>query len=327
MQLNWVCYIQPNSSSVNLKDRHRNAALRRSQYIATLPDVQDGSDGLRQRVRDVVRAHPDSQRAFAERIGLDATKLSKGLTGTRRFGAAELMSIAELGNVTVNWLLNGSDDVEAVTAVPQRSARSEQWSAARPAHADSGRYQQILDAAWSLIAERGYHSVRIADVAEACGTSAAAIHYYFPGRDDLLTETLRYSVKQSFDRQVAELHSIEDAHERLLRLVEVQLPTPGLLRLDWSVWLQIWNESALRPELRELHADSYTRWHDTIARTIRAGQQQGVFVDADPEDLTMRLTALIDGLGIQVMTGRPGRTVERMHEVLRDFVSREIVRH
>lgn len=288
--------------------------------------MQETSDGLRERVREVVRSHPASQRTFAERIGLDATKLSKGLTGTRRFSAAELMSIAELGNVTVNWLINGSDDVEAVTAVPQRSARSEQWTRAWNARTDTGRYQQILDAAWRLIAERGYHAVRIADVAEACGTSAATIHYYFPGRDDLLMETLRYSVKQSFDRQVAELHSIDDAYDRLLRLVEVQLPTPGLLRLDWSIWLQIWNESALRPELRELHTDSYTRWHETIARTIRTGQQQGVFVDADPEDLTMRLTALIDGLGIQIMTGRPGRTVDRMHAALRDFVTREIVR-
>lgn len=288
--------------------------------------MQDTSDGLRERVREVVRNHPASQREFAEEIGLDATKLSKGLTGTRRFSATELTSIAELGSVTVNWLVNGGDDVEAVTAVPRRSARSERWSRARVPYSDSGRYQQILDAAWRLIAERGYHSVRIADVAEACGTSAATIHYYFPGRDDLLVETLRYSVKQSFDRQVAELHTIADAQERLLRLVEVQLPTPGLLRLDWSIWLQIWNESALRPELRELHTDSYTRWHDTIARTVRTGQQQGVFVDDDPEDLTMRLTALIDGLGIQVMTGRPGRTVERMHAVLRDFVTREIVR-
>lgn len=304
--------------------RIATVVLRLSQFDANVLTVQDTSDGLRERVREVVRNHPASQREFADRIGLDATKLSKGLTGTRRFSASELTSIAELGSVTVNWLVNGSDDVEAVTAVPRRSARSDRWSRTRAPHPDNGRYQQILDAAWRLIAERGYHSVRIADVAEACGTSAATIHYYFPGRDDLLVDTLRYSVKQSFDRQVAELHSINDAKERLLRLVEVQLPTPGLLRLDWSIWLQIWNESALRPELRELHTDSYTRWHDTIAQTIRTGQQQGVFGEDDPDDLTMRLTALIDGLGIQVMTGRPGRTVERMHTVLRDFVTREI---
>jgi AcrR family transcriptional regulator len=279
------------------------------------------AEALRERVRKVLRGYQGSQRAFADQIGLDATKLSKSLTGTRRFTPVELTRIAETGNVTVNWLINGSDDVETVAAAPQRTAR------AGAGRGDSARYQQILDAAWHLIAERGYHAVRVSDVAQACGASAATIHYYFPGRDDLLTETLRYSVKQAFDRQVAELHSIADAHERLQRLVELQLPTPGLLRLEWSIWLQVWNESALRTELQVLHSDSYTRWHETIARTISEGQQQGVFADTDPEELTMTLTALIDGLGIQVLTGRPGRSVERMRRVLHDFVEREIVRH
>lgn len=285
--------------------------------------VQNTTAELRERVRTVLQGHPDNQRDFAQRIGLDATKLSKSLSGTRRFTPAELTRIAELGNVTVNWLINGSDVAETVAAVPERTARAVDL----PETAEAGRYQQILDAAWHLIAERGYHSVRVADVAKACGTSAATIHYYFPGRDDLLTETLRYSVRLAFDRQVAELHTIDDAHERLLRLVELQLPTPGMLRLEWSIWMQVWNESALRPELRVLHSDSYNRWHDTIARTIREGQQQHVFTDTDPEELTMMLTALIDGLGIQVLTDRPGRTVDRMRQALRDFVDSEVVRH
>lgn len=286
--------------------------------------VEDMESALRDRVRDVLREHPGSQRAFAEQIGLDATKLSKSLAGTRRFTPAELTRIAETGNVTVNWLINGSDEAETVAAAPQRSAVLARTGDAR----EAGRHQQILDAAWHLIAERGYHAVRISDVAKACGISAATIHYHFPGRDDLLTEALRHSVRQAFDRQVAELHSIEDAHERLLRLVELQLPKPGLLRLEWSIWLQVWNESARNPKMGVLHSDSYTRWHDTIARTIREGQQQGVFVaDTDPEDLTVPLTALIDGLGIQVLTDRPGRSVERMRQVLHDHVNRAIVRH
>lgn len=275
---------------------------------------------LRERVREILRAHPTTQQEFAATIGLDATKLSKSLAGTRRFTPGELTNIAEVGNVTVNWLLNGSDEAETVAAAPGRSARQVDV----PGLAESGRYRQILEAAWRLIAVRGYHSVRISDVAAACGTSAATIHYYFPGREDLLTESLRFSVKQAFDRQVAELHTIEGATERLLRLVELQLPTPGHLREEWSIWLQVWNESSLRPGIQSLHSEAYTRWHDTVARTVRDGQQQGVFAAVDPEDFTVRLTALVDGLGIQVLTGRSGRSVERMRHVLREFVCTEL---
>ena len=284
--------------------------------MGTVCGVSD--DELVERVRSAVRRFPENQRVLAERIGLDSTKLSKGLNGTRRFTPEELTRIADASGVTVNWLINGADDVETVASAPQRTAARD------PERSD--RYHQILDAAWHMIAERGYHSVRVADVAQACGTSAATIHYHFPGRDDLLTEALRHSVKQAFDRQVAELHVIEDAHERLLRLVELQLPSSAPLRLEWSIWLQVWNESALNPELRALHSDSYSRWHDTIARTIRQGQQQGVFADTDADELTMHLTALIDGLGIQVITERPGRSAELMRRVLHDFVEKEIVR-
>ncbi|MFD9960666.1 TetR family transcriptional regulator C-terminal domain-containing protein [Amycolatopsis sp. NPDC058986] len=282
----------------------------------------DETDELRARVRELVRSMPGAQREFAAAIGLDETKLSKALTGTRRFSPHELVRVAEYCGVTVNWLLNGSDDAKTVTAVPSPAA----GSASDPEHlTQSEPRRRILETAWQLIAERGYHRVRIADIAKACGTSTATIHYHFPSKTEVLNEALRRNVKLAFDRQVAELHTIDDAHERLLRLVELQLPADGVLRAEWSVWLQVWNEVSLDPALRSLYTDSYDRWLRTIAMTIRTGQEQGVFRDVDPDDATTRLTALIDGLGIQVLTGRPGSTVATMRRHLNDFIAATIV--
>ena len=279
---------------------------------------------LRDRVRGLVKAMPGAQREFAAAIGLDETKLSKALNGTRRFSPHELVRVAEYCGVTVNWLLNGSDDALTVTAVPAPAAR---LVSDDPDHlAQSEPRRRILETAWALIAERGYHKVRIADIAEACGTSTAAIHYHFPSKTEVLNEALRRNVKLAFDRQVAELHSIGDAHERLHRLVELQLPTDGVLRAEWSVWLQVWNEVALDPSFRSLYHDSISRWERTIAMTIRTGCEQGVFAVTDADAATTRLTALIDGLGIQVLTGRPGSTAESMREHLHDFIESSIVK-
>ncbi|PXY19109.1 TetR/AcrR family transcriptional regulator [Prauserella muralis] len=280
------------------------------------------TDELRKRVRSLIPVRAGAQREFATAIGLDETKLSKSLKGTRRFSPHELVRIAEYSGVTVNWLLNGSDDAVTVTAVPAPTARSASAPVDGPQPEPRRR---ILETAWELIATRGYHRVRIADIAKECGTSTASIHYYFPTKDDVLNEALRRNVKLAFDRQVAELHTIDNAHERLLRLVELQLPTEGLLRDEWSVWLQVWNESALNPELRSLYWDSYDRWFRTIAMTIRSGQEQGVFRTRDPDEITTQLSALIDGLGIQVLTGKPGSSVEAMREHLKDFIDRNIV--
>lgn len=283
----------------------------------------DETAELRTRVRELIRSMPGAQREFAAAIGLDETKLSKALTGTRRFSPHELVRVAECCGVTVNWLLNGSDDAVTVTAVPAPAARS----ASNPEHhRQSEPRRRILETAWRLIAERGYHRVRIADIAKACGTSAATIHYHFPSKAEVLNEALRRNVKLAFDRQVAELHAVDDAHDRLLRLVELQLLADGVLRAEWSVWLQVWNEVSLNPKLRSLYTDSYDRWYRTIAMTIRTGQEQDAFRVADPDAATTQLTALIDGLGIQVLTGRPGSTVATMRAHLHDFIERTIVR-
>jgi AcrR family transcriptional regulator len=279
------------------------------------------TDELRKRVRELIRTMPGAQRDFANAIGLDETKLSKALSGTRRFSPHELIRVAEHCGVTVNWLLNGSDDAVTVTAVPPPTARAVgQLEQTEPR-------RRILETAWRLIAERGYHRVRIADIAEACGTSTAAIHYHFPTKDDVLNEALRYTVKLAFDRQVAELHTIDGAHERLLRLIELQLPAEGQLRAEWSVWLQVWNESAVNPAMRSLYWDSYDRWYRTVAMTVRTGQEQHVFRELDAEQVTAQLTAMIDGLGIQVLTCRPGSSVATMRELLHDFIERHILKH
>ncbi|MGH3435786.1 MAG: TetR family transcriptional regulator C-terminal domain-containing protein [Sciscionella sp.] len=281
------------------------------------------SDELRERVRELIRAMPEAQREFASAIGLDETKLSKAVAGKRRFSPHELVRVAGHCGVTVNWLLNGSDEASTVSAVPMSTTRS---MASRQGKPSAPARQRILETAWDLIAERGYHSVRVADIATACDTSIASINHHFPTKGDLLNEALRRNVKLAFDRQVAELHAIENAHERLLRLVELQLPTDGLLRAEWSVWLQVWNESALNPSMRSLYWDSYNRWYRTIAMTIESGQRQGVFRRVDPDQAAAQLTAIIDGLGIQVLTGKPGSSVSAMRRHLHDFIGRNIAR-
>ncbi|MDQ0846059.1 XRE family transcriptional regulator [Streptomyces sp. V1I6] len=59
------------------------------------------------RVRRVMEAASVSQAAFAERVRLTPDKLSKSLTGVRRFTSLDLALIAEAGGTTVDWLLTG----------------------------------------------------------------------------------------------------------------------------------------------------------------------------------------------------------------------------
>lgn len=68
------------------------------------------------RVREVIAAADMTQGEFAAAIDLDAPKLSKSLGGARRFTSSDYAKIAEIGRVTVDWLLTGDEPTLAVAA-------------------------------------------------------------------------------------------------------------------------------------------------------------------------------------------------------------------
>lgn len=187
------------------------------------------------------------------------------------------------------------------------------------------RRAAILDAAWRLVAARGYRQVRVQDIARVAGTSTGTVHYYFPGKDDVLREALRYSVDQAFERQGAKLRQIRDAHKCLLALIELQLPAGGQIRDEWSIWLQFWSESCINPDLRPVHNGFYERWIETVVRIVRRGQRQGVFGAADAMEFARLFTSATDGAAIKVLTGAPDMTVDIMRDMLVTMVERELL--
>ncbi|MEJ2869296.1 TetR/AcrR family transcriptional regulator [Actinomycetospora sp. OC33-EN08] len=268
-------------------------------------------DAVRRRVRAAVDA-AGSRRRVATAVGLDETKLSKSLAGRRRFAADELGRIADHTGVELTWLLRGDGD-GPVTAGTDLIAR-------RPDPDDARK--RILDAAWTLIARRGYHRVRIADVAEAAGTSTGGVHYHFADKDALLDEALRHNVELAHDRQARALAAIADPVERLETLLDLQMPDGPVLEPEWSIWMQVWVEAVTEPRHRDLYARGQDRWFRTVLMTLEAGAEAGVFRGGDQTVRARQLTALVDGLGVGVMTG--ASTAADMRAALHDFVAHAI---
>jgi AcrR family transcriptional regulator len=249
------------------------------------------------RVRQVIDEAGCSQREFARRVVMDPSKLSRSLGGTRRFTVAELARIADAGRVDAGWLLG--------TTAPGEPADTP-GPAARAAPPEGGRPLQIMRETVRLIAEHGFHSVRVADIAAACDTSTAAIHYHFPGRAELLEAAVRWCMDEDTVRRAARLAEADDAHEELRQLIDLQVPDTTQQRHQWLVWMDLWSEAARSTAIGRLHAEFYREWRRTVAEVIRRGIGQGVFREVDPEFSALRLTALIDGLATQVLATAPG---------------------
>ncbi|MFB7300052.1 TetR family transcriptional regulator C-terminal domain-containing protein [Streptomyces rubiginosohelvolus] len=293
-------------------------------------------DEVAARVRQVIDAAGVSAREFARRIVIDPSKLSRSLNGTRRFTAAELARIADIGAVDVGWLL-GSAAGAAAGADTDAAGRTASGAAAAPSPVRSpsaprppvpspegGRPLQIVRETVRLIAGRGFHAVRVADIAAACHTSTAAIHYHFPGRDELLEAAVRWCMDEDTRRRADATAGTRHAGDELRLLIELQTPRTGQQRRQWCVWLDLWAEAARSTTVGRLHVEYYRQWRGTVADVIRRGVEQGVFRPVDADGAALALTALIDGLASQVLAtepdgqddGVPGTGAQVMHDTL-----------
>ncbi|GAA1844381.1 TetR family transcriptional regulator C-terminal domain-containing protein [Brevibacterium marinum] len=251
-----------------------------------------------QRARQALRGSGLSQRQVAANIGIDETKLSKSLSGRRRFAAEELLGLATATGATVRWLLGDESEVSVTPANLRPESRQRAG-----ASLDSSPRRLIVETAWDLFARHGYDTVRIADIAEAAGVSSASIHYHFDGKSELFDATLDYSVKLAFDRQIAWLDAVRSPRSRLQRLLELQSPIGRTTRSEWSIWLQTWSRLALEDPHASDYPANYDRWSQTVRSTIEAGQAEGAFRRGDSGAMADELTSLLDGLGVKVLTG------------------------
>ncbi|WP_326644634.1 XRE family transcriptional regulator [Streptosporangium sp. NBC_01755] len=100
------------------------------------------------RVRQLIAESGLTQAEFAAKAGLDAPKISKSLSGVRRFTSLDLARIANVGGVTVDWLLG------AETTAPSMATRisAAPRSPADMAVQEAERFAQI----WADLAYLGY---------------------------------------------------------------------------------------------------------------------------------------------------------------------------
>ena len=160
---------------------HHDTRLRKSQQAPTIEPMSTSID----RIREVIATSGMNQGEFAQAMGLDAPKLSKSLAGTRRFTSLDIARIAEVGGVSVDWLLGGAEPIlltaarraagtssEVATAAASRLVELRdvanalgrvrtfpEISGTSPSGPDRAVGRWFADEALRLVAERGFSQI------------------------------------------------------------------------------------------------------------------------------------------------------------------------
>jgi AcrR family transcriptional regulator len=191
---------------------------------------------------------------------------------------------------------------------------------------DAGdRREQMLKAALEVILERGYAETRIADVAERTGTSPALVIYYFKTRDQLLTEAIRHSEDTWYAENLRRMKTISTAAGQLAEAIAmICLPENPEPRLYWLLWLDLWAFAPRNPGLAAVRQKSDERWRELIRSIVLGGQDAGEFASVDADDFTITLTALLDGLAVQIVLEDPEVAPQRAYDLAMRFTAGQL---
>lgn len=169
------------------------------------------------------------------------------------------------------------------------------------------RREEMLRAALDVIAERGFADTRIADVADRAGTSPALVIYYFQTKDNLLTEAVRLAEDLWYDFGYRRMAAVVGAAARLEEMICTNFTPPAEVGFPdlGALWVDLWARSLRHAEVARVREEFDARWRQVIADAVVEGQSAGEFADIDPGEFATALSALLDGLNVQLALGDP----------------------
>jgi AcrR family transcriptional regulator len=182
------------------------------------------------------------------------------------------------------------------------------------AKAPEERRRRILVAAVDVLRDRGFAGTRVADIAAAAGTSPALVLYHFSSLADVLVEALTMVDDEYYDDLDRASAPDLDPRDRLARMGALSV-SGGAAFGDWELYLEVWVRARHDPRIDEVRRRLDARFLAALTSVIGEGVRHGSFRCGDADAAALRLSALMDGLAVQVVLDDPAMPPERMMEL------------
>jgi TetR/AcrR family transcriptional repressor of bet genes len=190
------------------------------------------------------------------------------------------------------------------------------------------RRQQLIEATIRSVAKHGLGDTTIATVASEAGLSQGIINLHFQSKDRLLTETLRY-LSDEYRNACAEAACAagESPVAGLQAMVDLDFRRNICTRDKLAVWFAFWGERRFRPTYRRICA-ARDKSYDDMVRTMCAKlREAGGYADVEPSLVADGLSALTDGLWLDLLVRPESMTRELAWRISMSYLADAFPRH
>jgi TetR/AcrR family transcriptional regulator, transcriptional repressor of bet genes len=163
------------------------------------------------------------------------------------------------------------------------------------------RRADLVQAAIRCLSEGGMSAFKMERIAAEAGVSLGLLPHYFTSKTELLAEVYRAALYDDVNRKIAELADKDGAGspaERLCRIMDAIIDPEYLKPANLTVWLALWGEIVVNPDLRRAHRALYRSYIKSLADLIgEVAADRRCAVNAT--EIARSLQALIDGLFLE----------------------------
>jgi len=159
--------------------------------------------------------------------------------------------------------------------------------------------QQVLEAAMTALAERGYARTSVSDIAAAAKMSKGAVHYHFESKDDLIAQVLARCAEVMRDRVRDAWDAPGEPQERIRRALREMRSTRRGASPELRVLADLMAQGIYDPKLRAAISKMFEENREEVLRHLAASFEMLGLKPRVPLEVVPRLLlGMLDGLAL-----------------------------
>jgi TetR/AcrR family transcriptional regulator, cholesterol catabolism regulator len=182
------------------------------------------------------------------------------------------------------------------------------------------RKRQLVDAAMTLFAERGYAATRIRDICDRAGVAKGLFYWYFPTKLDLFTELVRSMRQQLRHAQGDAMSPDADAVTRIHQGAAASVR----FMAEHATYFSLVDVERADPAIADALRSGSEIYLDDVTALVREAQAAGLIPDADPRLLALGVLGAVSTFSNAWRSGRIQLSADELAGFVADWVARAL---
>ena len=184
------------------------------------------------------------------------------------------------------------------------------------------RKNQIMKAAQSVVAKKGYDKSRMDDIVKSSNLSKGAIYWYYKSKKNIYLYLVDHWFLEYSTGVMKKLDTKNKASDKLKVLFNYFINQFEKDPTTFKTMVEFWRMASLDIDFNSKLQDVYSRFLEYIIDIIKLGIKNGEFKKLDPRITALSILVNIEGIHWFTLFDRSGVKAHEYIDTISDFILR-----